>query len=424
MKGSYRILAEEHHVNNDTWVSGLNNNDVIIGPSGAGKTRGYVIPNILQKNESMLVTDTKGSIGRQVTWEMVESGYQVYNIDFTGGAVTCGYNPFDYIRYDKANGTYSQQDIKTIASVLVPRENEKDPFWDYAARLYLESMIAYVLECLPKEEHHMISVLRLFQIMNTRMYLDLFEELSELRPNSYALGLYRMYENNRTAERMHESIRGILGEKLGIFTLSRVQTLLTCERRIDFREMGRKKTLVLLTVSDTDRSMDRLADLFYTQALHELCRSADKDYPDSRLEVPVRLILDDFAANAYIPDFDKITSVIRSREISVSIILQSLSQLESLYGTAKAKTILNNCDHCLYLGGQDTDTACYIGAKANKTTSTILNMPLEDAWLFERGRDPKQVRKYRLEEHRSDMDGKEKKELEKKKSREDPENEM
>lgn len=402
MKNTYRILAEEQKVNNNTWVSGLNNNDVIIGPSGAGKTRGYVIPNILQKNESMLVTDTKGNIYKQVGREMERSGYQVYNIDFTSDSVTCGYNPFDYIRYDKKKGTYSQQDMKTIAAVLVPIENQKDPFWDHAARTYLESLIAYVLECLPREEHNLISVLELFRLMNTWHFARLFRELAEQNPDSYALSLYRMYERNVQAEKMHESIRGILGEKLSTFALSHVQALFCCKKRLDFREMGRRKTLVFLTVSDTDRAMDRLANLFYTQALHELCLSADKDYPDCRLAVPVRLILDDFAANAYIPDFDKITSVIRSREISVSIILQSLSQLESLYDPPRAKTILNNCDHCLYLGGQDADTAYYIGVKANKTTSTVLNMPLDEAWLFERGREPRQVRKYRLEEHEFD----------------------
>ena len=145
------------------------------------------------------------------------------------------------------------------------------------------------------------------------------------------------------------------------------------------------------------RSVDRLVNLFYTQALQELCNAADQDYPEHRLPVPVRFILDDFAANASIPDFDKMISVIRSREISVSIILQSLSQLNSMYGTDRANTILNNCDHCLYLGGQDVDTAKYISFKANKSVTNILEMPLGNAWLFERGQKPAQVEKYELQ---------------------------
>ena len=112
-------------------------------------------------------------------------------------------------------------------------------------------------------------------------------------------------------------------------------------------------------------------------------------------------LLDDFAAAAdsCIPDFDKITSVIRSREISVSVILQSLSQLEASYGHARAMTIINNCDHLLYLGGQDVETARYISTKANKSINTVLNMPLDAAWLFTRGQEPKQVQKYDLSQH-------------------------
>lgn len=110
---------------------------------------------------------------------------------------------------------------------------------------------------------------------------------------------------------------------------------------------------------------------------------ADKQ-PDNRLQIPVRLYLDDFA-NLLVPDMDKTISVIRSREISVSIVLQSITQLEGLYGHAKSMTIVDNCDHLLYLGGQSVETARFIGVKANKPVSTILNMPLDRAWLFERG---------------------------------------
>lgn len=397
MKDTYRILAEGRKVNNNTWVTGLNNNDVIIGPSGAGKTRGYVIPNILQAEESMIVADTKGSVSRIVMRELRKKGYRCQTIDFTGEGSSVGYNPLDYIRYDARNDTYSAKDMKTIAAAIVPIESEKDPFWDYAGRMYLESMIAYVMECLPKAEHTLTTVQRLFRTMGTGQFNWLFKELTELNPESYAVSVYEMYKDNMKAEKMHESIRGILAEKLAVLTLDSVEKLIQNRSRVDFKEMGMRKTALFLKISDTDRSMDRLINLFYMQALHELCSAADRDFVGHRLPVPVRLILDDFAANVYIPDFDKITSVIRSREISVSIILQSLSQLYSMYGEDKAKTILNNCDHCLYLGGQDVDTARYISFKANKSVHSILNMPLENAWLFERGKMPLQVEKYHLQ---------------------------
>ena len=398
-RDTYRILAADKKVNNNTWITGLNNNDIIIGPSGAGKTRGYVIPNILQCNESMIIADTKGSLCKSLWRKLISNGYCVKILDFTDCyASSCGYNPLDHIKYDKKRDQYNEQDIKTIAAALVPQEQANDPFWHHAARVYLESIIAYVMECLPEEEHNLSSIMRLFGLMGSWQFGRLYEELSEINPKSYAAQLYQMYYNNAKAEKMHESIRGILGEKLSVFALNGVEALSQKQNKVDFREMGKHKTAVFLNISDTDRSMDRLANLFYTQAMHELCDSADKDYPEHRLDVPVRFILDDFAANVYIPDFDNITSVIRSREVSVSIILQSLSQLEALYGSAKAKTILNNCDHCLYLGGQDVETARYISCKANKSINTILNMPLSEAWLFERGSEPGQVRKYRLKD--------------------------
>ncbi len=215
-----------------------------------------------------------------------------------------------------------------------------------------------------------------------------------------AVARYKQYKSMSQAEKMYASIIGILAEKLSVFTFDGASALFNNRNKIDFQKLGREKTAVFLHISDTDRSMDRLAVLFYTQTLQVLCSEADKS-PGHRLKVPVRLILDDFAsaADVCIPDFDKIISVIRSREISVSVIIQSLSQLEASYGHARAATIINNCDHLLYLGGQDVETVRYIATKANKSIHTILNMPLDNAWLFVRGREPQQVQKFALEQH-------------------------
>ena len=156
--------------------------------------------------------------------------------------------------------------------------------------------------------------------------------------------------------------------------------------------MGKQKAVLFINVSDTDRTFDRIINAFYSQALDMLCKMADAN-PDSRLKVPVRIIMDDFAANTCIPHFDKTISVIRSRDISVSIILQSLTQLESMYTYAEAATIINNCDHMLYLGGQDLRTVEYIGTRANKTPESILSMQLDKAYLFTRGQQAKLVEK-------------------------------
>lgn len=396
---TFRILAKGVTVSNDTWRTGLNNNDLIIGPSGAGKTRGYVIPNLLESSGSLIVTDTKGSLAGTVGPLLAQQGCRVLKIDFEDLEGSYGYNPLDHIRYDERRGKYAEQDIITAAAALVPVTSRREPFWEEAARLYLTSLIAYVLECLPAGEHSLKYVVDLIGEMESGVYDRLIRELAHIRPNSLAVQTYRLFQSNHTAEKMHASIIGILSEKLNGLNFDGAVHMFTRPERVQFAGLGRERTVLFLTVSDTDRSMDRLVNLLYTQALQALCRSADTDYPDHRLPVPVRFILDDFATNACIPDFHNIISVIRSREISVSIILQSLSQLEAMYGEANASTIINNCDNCLYLGGQDVATARYVSFRANRTVDTVLGLPLHEAYLFTRGQAPRSVHVYDLREH-------------------------
>lgn len=395
-----RILAKGCYISNNTWATGLNNNDIIIGPSGSGKTRGYVKPNILQCNESMIIADTKGNLIKDLKKPLEKAGYKVIDMNFKNLAHSYGYNPFDYIRYDKESGRYNEQDILTIASAIVPKPASKnDPFWELAAKMYFTSAVAYTMECLPEDEHNLDSAITLSLQMGSGNYAKLIEELECVNPDSLAARTYNLFKSTYKSEKTEASILAILGEKFNGLILSELLKMYKSENRIDFSSLGREKTAVFLSISDTDRSKDRIISLFYTQALQALCNSADFDYEDCRLPVPVRFILDDFATNAYIPDFDKIISVIRSREIYVSIILQSITQLDALYGASNAKTIINNCDNCLYLGGQDIDTANYMSFKANKSITTILNMPLDEAYLFTRGREPRIVEKYDITEH-------------------------
>lgn len=150
MENNCRILADNHTVSNNTWLTGLNNNDLIIGPSGAGKTRGYVKPNILQCNESMIVTDTKGALCSDVRPVLEQQGYKIMEINLADCAASpYGYNPLAYIRRGK-NGNFSEQDILTLAACLVPIETAHDPYWELTARVYLESAISYVLGTLPQ----------------------------------------------------------------------------------------------------------------------------------------------------------------------------------------------------------------------------------------------------------------------------------
>ena len=395
---SSRLLAEGVSVSNNTWETGLANNDLIIGPTGSGKTRSYVLPNLLDTQESFLVTDTKGSLCRQMAPLLEQRGFQVIELDFSDLLHSpWGYNPFRFIRWDEERGCYQEQDIMTVSAVLVPIDDPKQPFWELIARNLMEALVAYTMECLPPEEHNMLSVSRLFDEAGGKVLNDLMDELSILNPNSFAASRWRRFQACQKADKMYGSILGVLSQKLSYFGFSGAEKLFLNPRQLDFVEMSRRKTAVFLKVSDCDFSLAPLTSLFYTQALQSLIAEADSR-PDHRLEIPVRLYLDDFA-NLNIPDFDKIISIIRSREISVSVVLQSVTQLESCYGHSRAMTIIDNCDHLLYLGGQSLETAHFIGRKANKPDWGILNMPLGQAWLFERGSAPRAVRKYDLKQH-------------------------
>ncbi|MCR4855224.1 MAG: type IV secretory system conjugative DNA transfer family protein [Erysipelotrichaceae bacterium] len=386
-------LAKDIFFNTDTWKSGTNNNVLVIGPTGAGKTRSYVRPNILYSHESMIVLDTKGNLHRDFADILSCKGYEVKLIDFTDLKKGNGYNPLSYIRYDAEKDLFSEQDILSLCSCIVDGLNSRDPYWDLAARQYLACLISYVLEALPEEEHDLVSVSKLLSMMSTDLFSRLMYELSMERPDSSAWLRYNLIKDIRNAEKMDSSIKGILSTNLDPLCFDDAQALYRKEEKIDFSVFADHKVALFLTISDTDRSLDKLANAFMTQALQQLCRIADHS-PHERLRIPVRFYLDDFANSLFIPDFDKITSVIRSREISVSIMLQNLTQLISLYGEPRASTIINNCDKLLYLGGQDLTSAELIAKRANKTIDSILSMDLEDAYLFVRGEKPQKTKRY------------------------------
>lgn len=161
--------------------------------------------------------------------------------------------------------------------------------------------------------------------------------------------------------------------------------------------MGHERVALFVTVSDVDHSLDPLTSLFVTQAIRELVREADHS-PGGRLPVPVHLLLDDFS-NLTIPDFVDAIAVLRSREIWCTALLQTVSQLERRYGRAGAQAIVGNCDSQLVLGFQDTETASWYADRANRPASSLLETPLENSWLFVRGRGGEEVRRYQIEWH-------------------------
>ena len=388
---SVRILAKGVTASNDSWRTGLNNNTLVIGPSVAGKTRGYVTPNILASEGSIVVTDTKGELYEQLREQLEQKGFLVSCIDFTDPAAsTIGYDPLDHIRI--VDGNAREQDVISVAASLCPGDNHYEPFWDYIVRGLVASLIGYAMTALPQEECNLSSVCRLYDTVVDGRYDKLLEEFREEDPNAFAVRQYAATMAAKEAEKMAASIKSVTGQKLLPYMVSEVDQLFKMVNRIDFCDLRREKTALFVHVSDVDRSMDRLVALFYEQMLKTLVERSDQD------GYPVHIILDDFACGCPIQGFDSISSVIRSRGIYVSVIIQSIDQLESLYGN-KAATICDNCDTTLYLGGNDPTTARWIGERANRASYAILTMPVDDALLIQRGKSVQKVKRYRLEDH-------------------------
>lgn len=304
---SSTILAKDRTLSCDTRQTGLNNNALVIGPSGAGKTRNVLKPNLLQMNASYIVLDTKGTLCREVGPVLAAHGYRVQCLNFADlntvpalapGTERCGYNPLRHMRR-KADGRPNQQDILSVAKAICPIEDNNQPFWDHAAANLLSCLIAYVTEQLPADEQTISSVIKLIEHLQDGATARLFDDLITTDPQSYALSLWRRYAITQNAERMHASIVGILAEKVMCLGFDGAAQLYRECHQVDFASMGHTPCALFVTVSDIDRNLDPLTGLFISQAFMGLIREADRQ-PDGSLPVPVRFMLDDFA-NLQIP---------------------------------------------------------------------------------------------------------------------------
>lgn len=390
------VFTKHIAANTDSWQTGMNNNILVLGCSGSGKTRNHLKPNLMQCQGSYIVLDTKGSLYDEMGAYLTLQGYKVDQLDFTTMGGTCGYDPLHQVRIE--NGKPNQQDIIAIASAICPKEaQQSDPFWGLAAANYLSSYIAYVFEALPEREWSMASVIKLFE-SGTGKIQHLFNDLAMHNPDSYAASLFNRSKATCGAEKMHSSILGIIAANLLPFGFKGALDSYANPNRIDFSSFGREKRALFVTVDDIDHSLEGLTSLFIEQAFTRLCSSADRDYTEHRLPIPVRFILDDFA-NLNIPHIDDMLAVIRSREISATIICQTVSQLEARYGTAAANSIIGNCDRQLLLAVQDEATARYFSLRANKPAFALLETPANTWWYFERGKRGKQDGAYQLDQH-------------------------
>ena len=388
MNKNTMILAENEFYSLDCMKTQLNNNVLVVGTSGAGKTRSIVTPNILQATGSYIVSDPKGSLYERYKPYLEKQGYKVKKLDFTDPEESAHYNFFKYIR--------STQDIVKVAHMLIYQDNgsfHSDPFWDQAAQLLVQAVIAYLKEAWGDEEQNLSRLCQLVEnaqtegdMENCKSVLDrLFIDHAVSHSDSYAVKTYNRFRV--AADRTLRSILITVNSKLALYDTPEIAKMMKIDD-IDIPSIGKEKTALFVVVSDTDRSMDGLANIFFTQAMNELCNYADKHCKNNTLPIPVRFILDDFATNCKIAEFPRMIASIRSRGVSTMLMIQAESQLTEGFGH-DGRTIIGNCDTYVYLGGNDVETAKAVAERCDVPVKKILNMPVGTNWIFRRGQAPK-----------------------------------
>ena len=352
-----------------------NKNVLVIGGSGSGKTRFYVKPNLMQmsENTSYVVTDPKGTILIEVGKMMVNGGYKIKVLNTINFKKSMHYNPFQYIR--------NERDILKLVNTIIANtkgEGEKsgEDFWVKAERLYYCALIGYIWYEAPEDEKNFSTLLEFINASEAREDDEefknavdlLFEELEAEEPNHFAVRQYKKYK--LAAGKTAKSILISCGARLAPFDIQELRELMSYDE-MELDMLGDRKTAMFVIISDTDDTFNFVVAIMYTQLFNLLCDKADDEH-GGRLPYHVRLLLDEFANIGQIPKFDKLIATIRSREISASIILQSQSQLKSIYKDA-AETIIGNCDTTLFLGGKESSTLKEISETLGKETIDLFN---------------------------------------------------
>ena len=350
-----------------------NKNILVIGGSGSGKTRFFCKPSLLQAHSSYVCTDPKGTLLPEIGAFLERKKYRIKCLNLINFRKSMKYNPLAYIR--------SEKDILKLVNALIMNtkgegEKSSEDFWVKAERLYYSALIGYIWYEATEEEKNFITLLDLINASEAReddeTYQSpvdlLFSQLEEREPDHFAVKQYRKFK--MAAGKTLKSILISCGARLAPFDIKELRDLMEYDE-LELDTLGDQKTALFVILSDTDSTFNFVAALMYSQLFNLLCDKAD-DFDGGRLPVHVRLILDEFANIGQIPNFDKLIATIRSREISASIILQSQSQLKTIYKDA-ADTIVGNCDSTLFLGGKEKSTLKEISELLGKETIDLYN---------------------------------------------------
>lgn len=345
-----------------------NLNTLVCGGSGAGKTRFYCKPNLMQANTSFVILDPKGEIVRDVGKLLETKGYEIKVLDLISMEKSHCYNPFVYLQNDND----IQRLVTNLFKSTTPKGSQSnDPFWDTAASMLLLALVFYLHYEAPPDEQNFAMVMEMLRAGaiededdNRPSPLDcLFDELSEDNPEHIAIKYYRSYHSG--SAKTLKSIQITLAARLEKFNLESLASL-TSTDELELGTLGEKKTALFALIPDNDTSFNFLVSILYTQLFQQLFYSADHIHGGS-LPIPVHFLMDEFANVSLPDDFDKILSVMRSRSVSVSIILQNLAQLKALF-EKQWESIVGNCDEFLYLGGNEQSTHKYVSELLGKAT--------------------------------------------------------
>ena len=363
-----KILTQHVRIGFDGKKHRRNLNVLVIGGSGAGKTRFFVKPNVMQAAEcSMVILDPKGEILRDTGQMLIDKGYSLRVLDLISMERSHCFNPFVYLRDDN--------DVQRLATNLFKSTTPKgaqssDPFWDTSAQMLLLALMFYLKYEAPPDEQNFAMVMEMLRAGevdeedNAPSALDsLFSDLRQTDPGHIALKYYDAYHSG--AAKTLKSIQITLAARLEKFNLESVEKL-TITDELELNTLGEKKTALFAIIPDNDTSFNFLVSILYTQLFQQLFELADKKYGGS-LPLHVQFLLDEFPNIAMPDDFQKILSTMRSRGVSVSIILQNLTQLKALY-EKDWESVVGNCDEFVYLGGNEQATHKYVSELMGKAT--------------------------------------------------------
>jgi len=427
---SNKLLTKHFRMGLNARKHKRNLNILVVGGSGAGKTRSFAKPNVMQANTSMVILDPKGEILRDTGYLLEAQGYELRVLDLINMEKSHCYNAFCYLDTDN--------DVQRLVTNLFKATTPKgavsqDPFWDTAASMLLLALMFYLLYEAPKDEQNFPMVMEMLRAGEVReddddyksILDELFDELRVADSDHIALKYYDSYRSG--SAKTLKSIQVTLASRLEKFNLSSLMAL-TATDELDLPSLGQRKVALFALIPDNDMSFNFLVSILYTQLFQQLFALADSKY-DGSLPVHVHFVLDEFANVALPDDFEKILSVMRSRNISVSIIIQNIAQLKALF-EKQWESIMGNCDSLLYLGGNEQathkaisellgketiDTATYgktsgiqnghystnwqIAGRELLTPDEVRMLDNRYALLFVRGERPIQDEKYDIADH-------------------------